>query len=384
MGTFRIRRYRHIVYAIYTQNGKTFKVSTGIKVDDQHWNFDKLVRSTPAYEAKNQTIQSVLSELMGTVNKMRYSGIQITVNNVRKEFGKIRGLTEKPLTFWQQRDRYLDYKKPRVAFNTYRNMRMMFRSLCEYQTEYNYEMDPMTFTLAEFERYVMFLSLKCQLRDNSVCKHVRMLKAFLHWAYPEERFSYVTHKTVDPDIVYLSESEIHHLMDAELGDHFHKVRDLFVFLCLTGMRYSDSQRVDISWLENGVFRFRQLKTGGIAMPPIFDAVKRILARWGGAPPHMAGQSFNRSLKNLFKHLNLNRPIQLSQSHNGQRKYNVIPLSDAVSSQVGRKTFITTCLNKGIPIQDVMRMSGHSDFRSIRRYIEITAEHIKEVARKWEI
>jgi site-specific recombinase XerD len=65
-------------------------------------------------------------------------------------------------------------------------------------------------------------------------------------------------------------------------------------------------------------------------------------------------------------------------------HKIYPLHEVISTHVARKTFITHCLRKGIPIQDVMRMSGHSDFKSMKSYIGITAQHIKKLSERWVI
>jgi len=359
-------------------------VKTGVHIDPEDWDHDHLRKSTPAYEAKNALIESVLSELIDTVNKLRYSGQQVTVTAVRKSYGKVPDCLTKAMSFETLKVKYIEYKSNKLAPHSVTNIKQMFRTISEYEEEFNYQMDPVTFDRAEFERYVMFLSLKCKLRDNTVCKHVRMFRTFLHWAYPDERMSHVRHTEFAKEVIYLRETELHVLIDAELGDWYDKVRDLLVFLCLTGMRFSDSQRVDESWQDEGVFLFRQKKTGGIAMPPIFNTTKEILKRWGGHPPRMWAHEFNYHLKELFKDLGLNRPIQVSEVKCGRRIYSIHPLSEVISSHVGRKTFITLALSKGIPLQDVMRMSGHLDYRSMRSYIEISREHVKEIAKKWKI
>lgn len=49
-----------------------------------------------------------------------------------------------------------------------------------------------------------------------------------------------------------------------------------------------------------------------------------------------------------------------------------------------RTFITICLQKGMPIQDVMEMPGHFDFNSMKPYIRIASKDRRIVADKWKI
>ena len=199
------------------------------------------------------------------------------------------------------------------------NIRQMFRVLDGFCLETNYKFDRSTFNRGEFERFELYLSQKMKLNDNTVAKHVRMLKAFLRWGYPEMKKDFINHKEFDGEVIYLLESELNILIKANLVGHFEKVRDLFVFLCVTGMRYSDSQRVDPAWIQEGVFKFRQMKTGSIAMPALFQTAEDILAKYDGKAPHMTDQVLNRNLKELFKYLKLDRPIETSVVLEGRKE-----------------------------------------------------------------
>jgi hypothetical protein len=38
----------------------------------------------------------------------------------------------------------------------------------------------------------------------------------------------------------------------------------------------------------------------------------------------------------------------------------------------------------MPLIDVMKMSGHSDYRNMKPYIRVTRKHLRDIADKWEI
>jgi site-specific recombinase XerD len=63
---------------------------------------------------------------------------------------------------------------------------------------------------------------------------------------------------------------------------------------------------------------------------------------------------------------------------------VSTLCSIISSHTARRTFISLCLSKGMPIQDVMKISGHSDFKSMKPYMRITRKDIRAVADRWDI
>jgi integrase len=210
---------------------------------------------------------------------------------------------------------------------------------------------------------------------------------FLKTAYPEKDWSWVRYGMLNAEmeVVTLTETELHKLKDAPVGGYLKKTRDLFVFMATTGMRYSDSQLYDPSWqTPEEVLEFVQLKTGGKAYPPLYTVTREILLEYGGCPPRITNQKFNSFLKILFKRLNFNRTVVI-QSVRGKQVFRTVkPLHEVISSHTARRTFITICLQKGMPIQDVMKMSGHSDFNSMRPYIKIARKEIRQVADKWVI
>lgn len=60
------------------------------------------------------------------------------------------------------------------------------------------------------------------------------------------------------------------------------------------------------------------------------------------------------------------------------------LYDFSSNHTERETFISICLQKGMPIRDVMKMSRLSDFKSMKPNIRITRKDIMAVADRWNI
>nr|WP_083891951.1 tyrosine-type recombinase/integrase [Echinicola vietnamensis] len=55
----------------------------------------------------------------------------------------------------------------------------------------------------------------------------------------------------------------------------------------------------------------------------------------------------------------------------------------ISAHTGRKTFVTLSLAKGIPAEVVMKITGHSDYKSFKRYIEVDEQRKRdEMTKAW--
>ena len=55
--------------------------------------------------------------------------------------------------------------------------------------------------------------------------------------------------------------------------------------------------------------------------------------------------------------------------------------ELLSIHVGRKTFTSLSLVRGIPIHEVMKITTHSSFKAVQRYIDVTKSQKKAVMAK---
>ena len=171
----------------------------------------------------------------------------------------------------------------------------------------------------------------------------------------------------------------------------------FIQHLLINQKYADSTinrlvrgtksflRFEPSWImPEQVLEFNQLKTGGKAMPPLYEATRQVLSKWNGIPPKISNAKFNKHLKVFFQVLNLDRPIVTNVVKGKVVHRSVSPLYSVITSHDARRTFITLCLQKGMPIQDVIRMSGHSDYKGMKPYMRVSLKHLRSEADKWDI
>jgi hypothetical protein len=70
------------------------------------------------------------------------------------------------------------------------------------------------------------------------------------------------------------------------------------------------------------------------------------------------------LKELFIELRLERAVPVKNEKNLDDVVKLTPLFNAVTVETARRTFITNCFLKGIPIGEVMMMAGHNDYKTI--------------------
>ena len=89
-----------------------------------------------------------------------------------------------------------------------------------------------------------------------------------------------------------------------------------------------------------------------------------------ALPHIINQTMNRDLKTLCRLAGIDEEIRQTYYKGNQRIDTVRPKFDLVGTHTGRRTFIVNALSLGIAPNIVMKWTGHSDYKSMKPYIDI--------------
>ncbi len=385
MPSVKIRKYIDSVYVIYSHRNEKFKVYTGLNVEDQFWNLCTPKKSCPDYDRAVLQITEMQNRILNASMKIRAMGIDPTVARVRTEFNSQLAPASEKRSFWEMYTTYLELLACRAG--SIRKISMTKKVLEYFCSWSGYQFDIETFDRETFGRFIQYMLFNQKMADSTINSHVKWLRAFLKYAYPAKDFSWMRYLmlSVEQEVIALNDGELKNLIDADLSGWLETTRDLFIFLATTGMRFSDIQLFNPSWVtEEQILQFTQLKTGGTAYPPLYEVSRRVLLKYGGIPPQISNQKFNDHLKELFEELKLNRPVVVKTISNKTVKEEVFPLAAVISSHTARRTFITLCLEKGMALQDVMKMSGHSDYKSMKPYIRVTLKHLRMVADKWVI
>ena len=82
---------------------------------------------------------------------------------------------------------------------------------------------------------------------------------------------------------------------------------------------------------------------------------------------------------------INEATEIIRFKGPKRESVVYPKYELIGVHTGRKTFVTLSLEKGMTAEEVMSISGHKDYKSFKRYVNITEQRKKIVMQKaWQI
>lgn len=245
--------------------------------------------------------------------------------------------------------------------------------------------------------YVEFLRLKKNMKNSTIGKQMSFLKWFLRWCYHRgyhENRAFETFKpklkSTQKKVIFLTREELTMLEQCEIPaeqNYLSRVRDVFLFCCYTGLRYSDVSNLRKSDVKEDRIEITTVKTTDSLTIELNKYSRAILEKYKDAEfedykvlPVISNQKMNTYLHDLCKLAKINEPIRLTYYKGNERIDKVEPKYKLIGTHCGRRTFICNALSLGIPAQVVMKWTGHSDYKAMKPYIDV-ADDIKAKARE---
>lgn len=158
------------------------------------------------------------------------------------------------------------------------------------------------------------------------------------------------------------------------------IRDVFVFMCRTGPRYSSMLGLGpdaLVWewdeqagaaapvLEYYAYKNRRKKTK--LRVPLDEVALGIWQRYAGQLPVPSLGKFNEEIKGICREAGLSRTVKEVRGSGATRHEQRVPLWRTVSAHIARYTFITTQFTGGSDLLSIQETVGHADINTTRKY-----------------
>ena len=255
-----------------------------------------------------------------------------------------------------------------------------------------------------YQKFTAFL-YKRGCYDNYVGANIKVIRIFFNYLKNDRDFNtgdfqrlfYIRKEEID--IFVLSPSQLKFLIhDSEfeqtLIPSLKRVKDIFVFGCTTGLRFSDiflltNKNFELSngeWYlklkSQKTKTFSYIKLPGYAI----DIYKKYKPESTKTPVYgkISLFNFNKSLKQIGEQAGFINPVEVSREKQGKTKKlqatSQTRFCDKMSSHMMRRTAITTLLILGMPEHLVRKISGHSAASSsFNRYVHYAQSYMdKEI------
>lgn len=380
-------------------DGKRMQASSTLSIEPKFWNIAKKT-CNPSFQNALEYNQ-ILSDLANTIKNKYYESVKVDAKLDNAGIKKIIQDKFNPQLEQTVPDNSLLYYYDQFINERNKSLRFGIGIVKIYQCTKNrliefQQAEGLVLTLDDmnqsfYDNFVDFLLLECKLTKNTVGKHIKTLKTFLHHALDKgltKDTSFVKTFKVwkeNADTVALNESELELLENLDLSKNqkIDKVRNLFLLQIYTGLRVSDLMKLKP---ENFDFRNMEItiniqKTEELLQIPISKRLKAVLDRYPTLElPKMSDQKYNEYIKELCKMAEIDTLIP-TKSRNGKEKLEIlIPKYELISSHTARRTFITISLKLGVPPEMIMKITGHKDRVSFQKYVRFDIEESKKAIR----
>lgn len=267
-------------------------------------------------------------------------------------------------------------------------------------------------------RFLNYLRTECGMRESTVRKNYSCLRWFLQWAHRKGYYHTLPFteakpkfKIVPNPLVFLNDSELDALFNLEIPsdgavvavydyeggaeeitvsspDTLRRVRDVFCLCCATSLRFSDVARLRKTDIGEDAIRMTTKKTATPLTIELNPMSRDILGRYrdfrhpkGLALPVVDSKRMNIHLRTLCRLAGINEPVTRTYYRGGERVDETAPKWALVTTHAARRTFICRALAHGVPPQIVMKWTGHSDYKSMRPYIDVAGAERQNAMRK---
>jgi len=193
----------------------------------------------------------------------------------------------------------------------------------------------------------------------------------------------------EPDTgIFLTPDEVKRMQELHLEGKLELARDILVFLCFTGQRFSDLQAMK----ENGILiqtefgtsiRYISTKENNEVYAPLLGAAKDIYEKHKGVP---TGEftAIVTDVKEVARLAHIDREVLKKEVRGGKIIIKKKKAYQLIGTHTGRRTFINNMLLLKNPTYLIMKVTGHKTESAFRKYVGISSEEASKIFLKNEI
>ena len=365
-----------VMLRIYLNNERLSLGSTGISVKSSQWDKEKERIKGRTTEALNTNLQldNIASGLQSIFRRIEMSDV-VSLERIKSEF---LGKKEEINTLMQLFEKHngdvakqVGVSVGKATLQKYNVCKRHFSEFLEKQYKRSdLKLTELTYVL--IREFDLYLRTEVGQNANTATKTMKTFKTItllgqkmgvlLHDPFMNHRFH------IEPvNRGFLTDEEILLIANKDLGiSRLELVRDIFIFSCFTGLAYIDVSNLtpdhivtlgDKQWIMT-----QRQKTSVETNVLLLDIPKAIIAKYGGKT-YRNGKLF---------------PMLTNQKTNSYLKEiaDICGIKKNLTFHLARHTFATMSLSKGVPMESVSKMLGHTNIRTTQIYARITNKKIE--------
>ena len=365
-----------VMLRIYLNNERLSLGSTGISVKSSQWDKEKERIKGRTTEALNTNLQldNIASGLQSIFRRIEMSDV-VSLERIKSEF---LGKKEEIDTLMQLFEKHngdvakqVGVSVGKATLQKYNVCKRHFSEFLEKQYKRS-DLKLTELTYVVIREFDLYLRTEVGQNPNTATKTMKTFKTItllgqkmgvlLHDPFMNHRFH------IEPvNRGFLTDEEILLIAHKQINiPRLELIRDIFIFSCFTGLAYIDVSNLtpnhivtlgDKQWIMT-----QRQKTSVETNVLLLDIPKAIIAKYGGKT-YRNGKLF---------------PMLTNQKTNSYLKEiaDICGIKTNLTFHLARHTFATMSLSRGVPMESVSKMLGHTNIRTTQIYARITNKKIE--------
>ena len=373
------------IWMYVREKDKGYYLNTGQKIQPSQW--DKRTQRANPKKVKDNVAKGSLNSLNQLLNSYENKTFEIIryikSKDLNASFDDIvevlnNYFKKKELTLFDAYDEFLSSKRQMVSQDAIQKYERTKSLLKEFVDKTKFKLTFDNITQSFFDKFYSFL-LDGGMINNSAYKTISFFKTFMIWANQRNltdniSYQHFKSKYEKNEVIYLTEKELMDLYNLNIDEErLERVRDIFIFQCFTGVRYSDIQNLTRADIFGPTWKLRTQKTRDIIEIPLNSYALSVLEKYKkyDAPiPSISNQKFNKYIKEVCEKAKINAPVKIVQYKGSTREETTFKKYEVIGSHTARRTFISLSLQKGMSAEVIMSITGHTTYRMMQRYLKI--------------
>ncbi len=351
--------------------------STGYSVSKDMWDTTKQQCLTKSGYLRfiNSQLQNIKAELVDAYHQHEHSPDY----HIEKVKASYLGYENHPKQFLKYYERFLDKLREEVGKTISSASLQKYGVIKKHFADFikkEYGRSDIAFPELNYEvikGFYHYLVVHADHQNNTASRALKTLKTVVLNALKDGTLKQDPFRDVrihmDPvDRGFLTDVEVALIIDADIeaNTNIEFVRDVFLFACFTGLAYIDVANLtydnikdvdDRQWIVTS----RQ-KTKVSSHIPLLSIPLQVIEKYRGKAdgnkvfPMLSNQKMNDNLKKIARICNIQKDLTF---------------------HLARHTFATMLLSKGVPIESVSRMLGHTNIKTTQLYAKITSKKVEQ-------
>lgn len=372
----------------FTFNHKRLRLSSGVHVPVNKWDQEaQKIKPVKDFADENKRLRETVNFFLDKYDELFPKGIKLSEEEVNRKAeemneafrvftGRKKASVAQKITLYTYFDVFTERFKNRITKEHLDHYSGLKRHLEEFEKKHAFRIDFDTIGREFYFKFTDFLRAKTY-KPNTIGSHIKRIKRLMNEAIldnlttnREHQKKYFKATKEDADTIFLNETEIRALYEMEIEfPGYKRIRDIFILNCYTGLRHSDWPKVVKDKMQDGRLYVKTNKTKEPVIIPVKPLVKEILDKYETIYIP-SNQKTNDSLKWIGK-----KAFEKKLGNGNFQKWL------EVRTHTARRSFATNAYLSGIPMRDIMQITGHRTTASFLTYIRVTkletAEKLKD-------